>query len=579
MTNNRIPLVVGVTGHRDLRDVDVVPLEQKVRKILDDFRSKYPATPLVFLSSLAEGADRLAARVALDCGYELLAPLPFPLEIYRKDFETEVSQREFTELLDRAADSFAIPFKEGVTTENLDENSHREWQYALAGEYILRHCHVLLALWDGHDSAKLGGTSQVVRQKLSGFPLTARPEWTVLTPPDSGAVFQVMTPRQSRPEVEGAYALHEYHADPRFPRSPEAALEAEETGREIFLLLLERTNTFNADLARLDPSLEAARAQSRSALENGGVSALDPDLKVLHERFAGADSLASHFQKKRGRSLVLLCILALESPVCLAAYHSSSSTEPLYGLLCLGGFFAGVIAALFTYVRAKRGLYETKHLDYRALAEGLKILFFWRVAGIRDDVGAQYLRKQRSEVDWIRLAVRAADLRTSQSAIPAESYAWVKTQWMEHQLRYFEKSAIACKKRDEKCAWWAAALVISGVALAGVILVLQLAYIRDLPLPIAHTSHWLSILIVGLLAAGGSFAAYAEKLAFGQQAKQYKQMHALFSLAVKNCEECLGRGETAPVRTLIRRLGQEALRENGDWVLLHRERPMELRIS
>jgi hypothetical protein len=344
-------------------------------------------------------------------------------------------------------------------------------------------------------------------------------------------------------------------------------------------LLLERTNAFNADLARLEPLMEVARKQSRSAIESGEGSTLDPDLKVLRERFAYADFLASHFQKKRGRSLVLLCILALESPVCLAAYHSSSPTNPVYGLLCLCGFFAVVIAALFIYGRAKRGLYETKHLDYRALAEGLKILFFWRVAGIRDDVGAQYLRKQRSEVDWIRLAVRAADLRTSQRALPAESYAWVKTQWLEHQLRYFEKSAIACKKRDEKCAWWATALVISGVALAGLILVVQLAYIRDLPLFIDHASRWLSVLIVGLLAAGGSCAAYAEKLALGQQAKQYKQMHALFSLAVKDCEECLGRGETAPVRTLIRRLGQEALRENGDWVLLHRERPMELRIS
>jgi hypothetical protein len=102
---------------------------------------------------------------------------------------------------------------------------------------------------------------------------------------------------------------------------------------------------------------------------------------------------------------------------------------------------------------------------------------------------------------------------------------------------------------------------------------------RPLTAEVSHDFHLLSVLIVGMLAAGGSFAAYAEKLAFSQQAKQYKQMHALFSLATRQCEECLDRGETGPVRTLIRRLGQEALRENGDWVLLHRERPMELRIA
>jgi hypothetical protein len=581
MKTNRIPIVVGVTGHRDLRESDLLPLTEKVRRVLTDLRAKYPASPLVLLSSLAEGADRLAAHVALAYGFELLAPLPLPLETYRKDFHTEASQREFTELLGQATASFVLPFSEGVTPQNVDEDSPRERQYALAGEYILRHCHVLLALWDGRESGKKGGTSQVVRQKLSGYPVTVRPEWAVLKPPDSGAVFHVLTPRESHPQVENAYRLEEYHTDSRFFRTREDAQTAERNGREIFASLLEQTNAFNEDLARIEPSLEASPAGSGSALEAGS-SAFDGDLQVLRNQFAAADLLASHYQKKRRLSLLLLCILALESPVCLAAYHSSAPDHPGNGLLCLLGFFAGAGSALLVYLIAKRGRYETKHLDYRALAEGLKVLFFWRVAGIHDDVGAQYLRKQRSEVDWIRLAVRAADLLTSLRTAPAESYAWIKIQWMEHQLHYFEKSATACGKKEESCGRWTRVLVMVSVALAGLMLAVQLlCYGQHRPLPpeVSRAFHGLSVLIVGLLAAGGSFAAYAEKLAFSQQAKQYKQMRSLFSLAVRECGECLERGETDPVRTVIRRLGQEALRENGDWVLLHRERPMELRIA
>src|SRR6202041_2414503 len=41
------PLVIGVTGHRDLRDEDRIHLAAKVKEILLDLRKDYPATPLV----------------------------------------------------------------------------------------------------------------------------------------------------------------------------------------------------------------------------------------------------------------------------------------------------------------------------------------------------------------------------------------------------------------------------------------------------------------------------------------------------------------------------------------------------
>src|SRR5437773_400418 len=61
-----LPLVIGITGHRDLRGEDRAALEQQVRGIFMDLRNRYPATPLYLLSPLAEGADRLVARVALN---------------------------------------------------------------------------------------------------------------------------------------------------------------------------------------------------------------------------------------------------------------------------------------------------------------------------------------------------------------------------------------------------------------------------------------------------------------------------------------------------------------------------------
>src|SRR5438876_1031333 len=99
--HDRLPLVIGVTGHRDLRDEDVLELERLVATILTRMRSDYlggdEETPVIVLSALAEGADRLVARVALAHGAWLVAPLPIPLEEYRRDFEPGIKRGNIAE--------------------------------------------------------------------------------------------------------------------------------------------------------------------------------------------------------------------------------------------------------------------------------------------------------------------------------------------------------------------------------------------------------------------------------------------------------------------------------------------------
>src|SRR5258708_13261016 len=84
----RAPLVIGVTGHRDLLAEDLEPLENKVRESLRSLQTQYPSTPIILLSPLAEGADRLAARVALEIGARLIVPLPMARSAYEQDFKS-----------------------------------------------------------------------------------------------------------------------------------------------------------------------------------------------------------------------------------------------------------------------------------------------------------------------------------------------------------------------------------------------------------------------------------------------------------------------------------------------------------
>ena len=49
--------------------------------------------------------------------------------------------------------------------------------------------------------------------------------------------------------------------------------------------------------------------------------------------------------------------------------------------------------------------WEAKYQDYRALAEGLRVQFYWSLCGLADDVADHYIPMQRDELDWIGMAI------------------------------------------------------------------------------------------------------------------------------------------------------------------------------
>jgi hypothetical protein len=86
--------------------------------------------------------------------------------------------------------------------------------------------------------------------------------------------------------------------------------------------------------------------------------------------------------------------------------------------------------------------------------------------------------------------------------------------------------------------------------------------------------------IIGLVAIGMAviIAAllfrYAKSRALSEHAKQYGRMSIIFANAKRHLEEHMKAGRSADAVALIEESGKEALVENGDWVVLHRERPL-----
>ncbi len=185
---------VGVTGHRFLADIE--KLTAAVDKVLDRIASAFGKQPVTVFTLLSEGADHLITkRIKETYNARIIAVLPLPAMDYAKDFETEISKKTFFELLEKS-DAVVSILPTGIqplgsnapkvdagnknmryVAVQLDkENMHhpvnrtikfvepsvREEAYLAAGSYVLEHCDVLVALWDGVRAQGKGGTGEIV---------------------------------------------------------------------------------------------------------------------------------------------------------------------------------------------------------------------------------------------------------------------------------------------------------------------------------------------------------------------------------------------------------------------------------
>jgi hypothetical protein len=134
---------VGITGHRDLRDITHRLVTAAVASELAGYR------PLHGVSALAEGADQIFAEQVLEVRGALTAVIPSA--DYASAFATDAGVAAYRRLRALATEVIELPF-----------GSASEDAYWAAGREVVCLCDVLLAVWDGAPSGGKGGTADVV---------------------------------------------------------------------------------------------------------------------------------------------------------------------------------------------------------------------------------------------------------------------------------------------------------------------------------------------------------------------------------------------------------------------------------
>ena len=517
--DKRIPLVVGVTGHRSLRPEDREALYASVTRELEALQRRCPSSPLVMLTSLAEGGDLLCADAAQSLGIPLLAALPMERSAYAADFSAEALRR-FDAHCARAEKVFVAPF-----TEAAPETDDRDFRYRQAGIYVAAHCHVLLALWDGGaGTAAACGTAEAVDFALHGSycPAGGMP----LRDGGNLAVLHIFTPRGDRTgESAGTVrVLGDWQA-------------VED--------LLEKTDRFNRQAAVLD--LPAGGLLPEDSRE-------DASLRRMEALYRAADALSGLSARRYRRVLALLAAASTLLTMAFLLYDEAQAI----GLIFVCG--AMLLAAVCCQRYARRSDCHRQYIEYRTLAECLRVQCFLRYAG--SGVGAQELLPwtEQEECAWVLAALCALAVGPA-----AERAHDIRACWVEQQRSYHQR-ALSPVGRDLRLSERTVrTAMLCSVALYLAAVLFEMLFggmLWAAPFPVADSEWYRTVLKIamGSLSAMTLFVAnYYGRLSLDRKLADHAKMERFYR---KMAGQLALRGQT---EALLIALAREELIENGNW--------------
>ncbi len=561
-------LTVGVTGHRDLVAAEVAEIEARVVLFLNGLRQRFPDLELQLLTPLAEGGDQLTARVALQLGIELIAVLPFNQAEYEKDFETAAELQRFRELLQQARRVIELPLVHGEWDDGVFSQAERDRQYAQAGVFISNHCQILLALWDGKPPAARGGTADVVQYHLTtvmqGFE-DQQSSAQLLADNENDLAYHIACSRD-RP---GGQCAESSQALSCSWITSEAGKSASSEMPASYASMLESLQQFERDRRRY-----LGDHKRPGTMLDEGLPGRPPSnsVKFVEYLFDVADHLAIHYQKQVNRNLFGIYGLATLMGLVFLLY-SEYSTPHWFIWLFLGLFAAGVVL----HFTANRRQWHRKYLDYRALAEALRVQFYWHLSGVVESRSVafayeNFLQKQDVELGWIRHVMRAASLHRSRSREPDPAWVpWVIQHWVGNtgegggQLSYYSSKAVQNSKNFHRTELLGGLCLWTGIAIAVVMGVLNQRLSQD-------EQQFLLVLIGLLPLLAGIRDTISHKRAEKELIKQYRFMTRIFA----NARELLDQSPDLEFqRRVLKALGEAALEEGAEWILMHRARPLQ----
>lgn len=553
ITSHLIPLVVSVAGHRDIVPEHEDSIGAHLVHRLKELAKKYKHTPFRCLTGLSEGADMVFAETALelksqmgsDFSLELVAVLPTASGEFEKFFHHPAHHKRATDDLLKRYRRLLGKCSETIIVQHSPLSDALQ-AHKLAGEYMARHSHLLLAVWDGKADDAHSCADYVVGLFRDNTPERNAPrKLSFLDATEPRPVHHLLVERDEATQAG------------EFQWQPAKNQEDKDYSYRM-LKALDGFNSAVTERASSDPALLAS---------TGGINLKAEDLTATEHRiwriYAAADFLALFYQR-RARTALRMIFAAAWLMVLLFASYAHLINNPIV----LGAYVLVFVLGVVIFALSNKSNIYVQYLDYRGLAEGLRVQLFYCLSGIDTNVADYYMRKHKSELAWIRSAIRTLYYGEDRRKLRLDL---VEEHWIKDQSEYFLRKSPENEKQYKRHEHIAQAVFILGILIAVAVCVIEAFVWRE---SIGHEHKSFIIILMEMLpATAAALTGYAYRMGLDQQIKQYAHMGELFGRAQKAVVS-QNISTERDFQTLVEELGKEALAENGDWVLLHRDRPI-----
>ena len=554
--NTAIPLVIGITGHREISLETERQIYDTAHAMFVDLRNRYPNTPIRVLSSLGKGADMVCAEAALDAGAELVVPLPMPAEEYRKDFSgTEIDSFDF--LLEKATKVFVVP-----QYEKCEDAESRGYFYRQAAINVVSHSHILFACWDGCTKPRADGAGTYETVRLMQEAPFFKKQDSALDQ-NVGMILQLVTPRENESALTDPFSLI------LFDGSVQTTLDKPALNLKSFDFI----ERFNRDIVKYEASIQGDMQKNADyCMGRAAQGKLSDEESLTLRIYAAADSIAVFLQRKRLLSLRLLALIGLCFVLFFLFYDELNAPLMLVGY---GGLI--LIAVSCTLIFSKKR-YHDKYVLYRVLAEAMRIQLYMDTANIFEFSTHIPWWKRTEELRFVNDTCRVMQKNEKMPFAP-DCIKYLESCWIEPQLNYHENAIAGKGGKHQLNKRMANILLLVAVFIFIVVAIIEAAfpYIMDIEIPnffryvfpfVSDMLTWNSLfkILLGAVSAAAAFVAnYYGKLALPEQIRGSERMYKLYSQVNTKLQAAANVGDLQTAKQILILLADKALEENLDW--------------
>lgn len=603
-----IPIVIGVTGHRDIfcgiendsEDREIIKGQVKagINEILALCDEN---TPVIMLNALAQGADMLCAEAAFDCGIPVYAVLPCEADKYLLSFDdckcgrnAEEDKKRFYDLLGKCVKVIIAPDQERLSkaVKQSNFNNAESYEYRQLGLYMAKYSHFLFSLWDGIESNNQYGcgTAEVVKFALTHDYLDSEHVPVPGTINDSSVIWIKCRRKHTGcksasadgcpNEIEKVYRIKDVD-NFNIENSNKFPYKDSETCPLGIVEIIKKTVRYNDETV-------FKKGEIADYLWGDGsgksIAINDGDLSSLRNQYFKADSLATTYRDKYKHRMLAIAILSVFIALSFLIYDDCSIYWMIYPcFVCLIG------AILITAICGNQYKdYHRKYIQYRALAEALRTQFYICACGTKTFICDEFSWTQKSDMPWIEKAMRTLfilhEFKTSLDKNKIKE-SWIIGQYNYHNSQLNEHKKNTHKHQAKICKRATSALFIVSIVLYLIILLLEflslfgiLNFWKGMFFDI-ETISWRNI---GAIAVGLSavitlfFSSYFDKLSNERKSDDHAKMKNLYIYALKNWDNIVS--DKTRFNRFVIKIAREEVIENGIWYSYVNESGLQVNI-